>query len=69
MNKVKTNKTLRHSEYYGMTQIFDELYVKSDKKEVFTELMTIIMSDENIRLAYRNIKNNKGSYTASTDKK
>ncbi|BDP51404.1 hypothetical protein EfmJHP10_28400 [Enterococcus faecium] len=24
MNKVKTNKTLRHSEYYGMTQIFDE---------------------------------------------
>lgn len=31
--------------------------------------MTIIMSDENIRLAYRNIKNNKGSYTASTDKK
>ena len=40
MNKVKTNKTLRHSEYYGMTQIFDELYVKSDKKEVFTELMT-----------------------------
>lgn len=69
MNKAKTNKTLRHSEYYDMTRIFDELYAKSTEKETFTELMEIIMSDENIRLAYRNIKNNKGSYTASNDKK
>lgn len=68
MNKVKTNKTLRHSEYYDMTHIFDKLYEKSQQKEIFTELMQIIMSDENIRLAYRNIKNNKGSYTKSVDK-
>lgn len=68
MNKVKTNKTLRHMEYYDMTEIFDNLYEESSQKKLFTELMPIIMNDNNIRLAYRNIKSNKGSQTASVDK-
>lgn len=58
---------LRHSEYYGLQKVFDSLYAKSAKKEVFSELMSIILSRENILLAYRNIKSNTGSHTAGTD--
>jgi len=52
-----------------MTQTFDELYAKSKKGNIFEDLMSTIMSDENIKLAYRNIKNNQGSNTSSIDKK
>lgn len=58
---------LRHAEYYGMQPIFDELYRKSKDGEILTNLMDIILMRENILLAYRNIKANKGSYTAGTD--
>lgn len=61
------NKTLRNSEYYGMIPQLDKLYDLSRKNHVFTDLMTLIKSEENIKLAYRNIKNNKGSYTQGTD--
>lgn len=60
---------LRHAEYYGMQSTFDELYQKSQNGEVFENLMDLILSRDNILLAYRNIKANKGSYTAGTDKK
>ena len=60
---------LRHAEYYGMQAIYDELYQKSLNGDSFPNLMSIILSRENILLAYRNIKANKGSYTAGTDKK
>ena len=59
---------LRHSEYYGMQTVFDELYAKSKNGEKFTDLMPSILSRENILLAYRNIKANTGSKTAGTDK-
>src|SRR5690625_5027699 len=68
MNRVRTNKTLRHSEYYDMTETFDRLYEASQNQEIFTDIMSVIMSDENIMLAYRNIKKNKGSNTKSIDK-
>lgn len=69
----KKNKTLcvddlRHAEYYGMQETFDELYQKSKNGEVFKNLMDLILSQNNILLAYRNIKANGGSYTAGTDK-
>ena len=71
MPEVKNTKLcvddLRHNEYYGMQEIFDELYAKSQKGEVFTDLMSIILKRENILLAYRNIKANAGSNTAGTD--
>lgn len=54
---------------YGMQDTFDELYQKSQNGEVFENLMDLIVSRDNILLAYRNIKANKGSYTAGTDKK
>ena len=57
---------LRHAEYYGMQDTFDELYQKSQNGEVFENLMDLILSRDNILLAYRNIKANKGSYTAGT---
>lgn len=59
---------LRHAEYYGMQNIFDDLYEKSKRNENFTNLLEIILSRENILLAYRNIKSNQGSSTAGTDK-
>ena len=58
---------LRHAEYYGMQQTFDELYQKSKNGENFSNLMSLILSRDNILLAYRNIKANGGSYTAGTD--
>lgn len=61
------NTRLRHAEYYGMTEIFDELYVKSKDKQKFKKLMSIITSDNNILLAYRNIKRNNGSATPGVD--
>ena len=58
---------LRHAEYYDMQDTFDELYQKSMNGEKFEDLMELILSRDNILLAYRNMKANKGSYTAGTD--
>lgn len=60
-------KKLRHLEYYDLQECFDDLYAKSKQGEVFTKLMDLIASEENIRLAYRNIKRNSGSHTSGTD--
>ena len=60
-------KKLRHLEYYDLQRTFDELYEKSQKGHKFSNLFEIIASDENIKLAYRNIKRNKGSKTAGVD--
>lgn len=60
--------SLRHTEYYGLQGQFDELYARSKAGEEFTDLMPLILSRENILLAYRNIKTNAGSKTAGTDK-
>lgn len=59
---------LRHAEYYAMQKVFDELYKRSVNGEIFTDLMRLILSRENILLAYRNIKTNSGSNTPGTDK-
>ena len=58
---------LRHNEYYDMQSILDGLYADSKKGRIFQNLMEIISSPENIRLAYRNIKRNSGSNTSGTD--
>ncbi len=75
MPRGKTTKTtkmlsvddLRHAEYYGMQEIFDDLYARSRENIKFTDLMELVLSRENILLAYRNIKTNAGSNTAGTD--
>lgn len=68
--KTKTLSTdnLRHAEYYGMQETFDRLYDESKKGKVFDNLMDLILKEDNILLAYRNLKNNKGSETPGTDK-
>ena len=60
-------KKLRHLEYYDLQEAFDKLYAKSKQGEFFTNLMELISSEENIRLAYRNIKRNAGSTTSGVD--
>ena len=62
-------KKLRHLEYYDLQETFDKLYEKSKQGELFTNLIGLISSEENIKLAYRNIKRNAGSNTSGTDKK
>ncbi len=58
---------LRHNEYYNMQETFDKLYVDSKQGKIFENLMELITYPENIKLAYRNIKRNKGSNTSGTD--
>ena len=60
---VKKSK-LRNAEYYSMQDTFDMLYDQSSKGSNFKNLMGMISSSENIKLAYRNIKKNLGSKTA-----
>ena len=67
--RTKKKSKLRNAEYYDIQQEFDELYKKSKKDCKFTDLLSIITSEENIKLAYRNIKKNHGSKTAGTDDK
>ena len=65
--KLLSEDNLRHTEYYGLQSVFDELYARSQNGEVFTDLMSTVLNRENILLAYRNIKTNTGSKTAGTD--
>lgn len=59
---------LRNNEYYNIQDVFDNLYEQSKSGKNFKHLYEIIVSDENILLAYRNIKKNKGSKTSGTNK-
>ena len=52
-----------------MQSVFDELYENSLAKCEFKNLISIITAEENIRLAYRNLKKNAGSRTPGTDGK
>lgn len=65
---LKKRQLLRNNEYYSMQDIFDELHFKACNNYKFSNLLQYISSEENILLAYRNIKNNKGSTTVGTDK-
>ncbi len=66
--KQQKQKKLRHNEYYDMQKIFDKLYADSCAGKIFNSLIEIITCDENIKLAYRNIKRNNGSNTCGVDK-
>lgn len=66
---ITKNNSLRYAEYYDMTGSMDSLYQRSSENQKFKNLMQYILSDNNILLAYRNIKRNTGSYTPSVDGK
>ena len=65
--RKRKQRKIRNSEYYDMEKIFDDLYAQGKTDKVFNHLMEIIESEENIKLAYRNIKRNSGSSTAGVD--
>lgn len=67
--KAPKKAYLRNAEYYDFQSILDTLYEQSLKGITFKNLIPYICSEQNIKLAYRNIKKNKGSHTAGTDKK
>ncbi|OAA85383.1 group II intron reverse transcriptase/maturase [Clostridium ljungdahlii] len=65
--KLKKRRMLRNNEYYDIQKIFDELYRKSLSGKKFDNLLSLILNEQNILLAYRNIKKNKGSKTKGTN--
>ena len=54
------NRQLRNNEYYCMQEKFDHLYKLGSNNHKFNNLISDIINPINIRLAYRNIKGNKG---------
>lgn len=62
-------QALRYWDYYGMTDTFTDLHQRAKNKGTFHYLYDIITSRNNILLAYRTIKSNKGSKTPGTDGK
>ena len=65
--KIEKRQLLRNNEYYGIQEKLDNLYKDSKNNKKFKNLVSIIISEQNILLAYRNIKNNKGSMTKGTN--
>lgn len=50
-----------------MQDTYDELYARSKQRKTFDNLMELIVSEQNVMLAYRNMKSNAGSNTPGTD--
>jgi RNA-directed DNA polymerase len=69
MENVSASHSIRHMEYYGMIDSFDNLYKESSDNHVFNNLMEIVTSSNNILLAYRNVKGNFGSVSLGVDNK
>lgn len=67
IKKLKKKK-LRNNEYYDIQLLFDNLYKRSELNYNFNKLYDLIISKENILLAYRNIKSNKGGKTRGVNK-
>lgn len=58
---------IRNAEYYDMVEVFDKLYADSINNQKFYALMKIIESEDNIKLAYRNMRKNDGGKTPGVD--
>jgi len=57
----------RNRKYYDRVDVYNKLFKKSEDGMKFKRLMDRVKHPDNIMLAYRNIKGNKGSKTASVD--
>ena len=57
-HKPKQSK-IRYTEYYDLQSTFDRLYADSLNGKTFHNLIGLMASEENIKLAYRTIKGNK----------
>ena len=58
--ELTKNMQLRNNEYFRMQPELDHLYILGKRNHKFNDLMKRILKKDNIRLAYRNIKGNKG---------
>ena len=67
MGSKSANKVIRNLEYYDLQKRFDELYEQGLQQKSFVKLYELIVCEENILLAYSNIKTNTGSQTAGID--
>ena len=64
--KLKSQK-LRNNEYYNTQDMFDKLYQLSSEGKTFNKLYELVIHPANVKLAFRNIKKNKGSRTAGVN--
>ena len=62
-DKITKVTELRNNEYYFEQELLDFLYKRSEQGYNFYDLIKLITTENNIKLAYRNIKTNKGSKT------
>lgn len=69
MTKRIVNKSERNAERYDAKETGYKLYSDSQSGKIFDRLMPLVLSDQNIILAYRNICKNGGSKTPGTDGK
>ena len=69
MTKETVNKAEKNMYRYGLQEKLCNLYEQSRQGKHFRHLMKLIVSEENVVLAYRNICKNKGSFTAGVDGK
>lgn len=64
--ELKSQK-LRNNEYYNTQDMFDQLYQLSSEGKTFNKLYELVVNPANVKLAFRNIKKNKGSKTAGVN--
>ena len=69
MAKRIVNKAERNAERYDAKETGYRLFEDSQNGKTFDRLMPLIVSEQNIILAYRNICKNSGSKTPGTDGK
>lgn len=67
MAKRIVNKAERNAERYDAKETGYKLYADSLEGKTFDRLMPLVVSEQNIVLAYRNICKNHGSRTPGTD--
>lgn len=67
MTKRIVNKSERNEERYNVKEVYNKLYDDSLNDNKFKHLMPLIISEQNIILAYRNISKNTGSKTPGVD--
>ena len=65
--KAKKGKMISFAECYSMQEKLDDLYARSLRGEQFSQLFDVIISKENILLAYHNLKRHAGSKTPGSD--
>ena len=68
-DKEEMNIKIRSIAQYNLTKDFDNLYNNSKNNDNNYKFMDLILDERNIKLAYRNLKNNKGSKTFGVDNK